>query len=163
MIKVAALLLVTISLAHAANLQSTHFDGLKTFLHGFANGYEGKNTTHSDGCLTATLQSKLDEDVVLILSSLVRADFEDVFTYINVFFTDLETMSTDCGLGIVLSSFQLELKIGGAFVFVKNLAFNFYKVFTEAKDMISPLFSENWLVAGEHFGAMVDLIIPMQS
>ena len=160
MIKVAALLLVTISLASAVELESSNFNGVKTFLHGFLNGFEQTTTTQSSDCLSETFQSKLDEDFILIFSSLIRFKIEDVFTYLHTLLVDLESMSTNCGLNVVLSSYEAEYNTFGAFALIKNLAVNFLNITASFAEIFVSLVEEDWLTAGNHLGTMVQYVIP---
>ena len=160
MIKVAALLLVTISLASAYELESTNFNGIKTFLHGFMNGYEQTEYKQSSDCLAETFQSKLDEDFVLIFSSLIRFKIEDVFTYLNTLLVDLESMSDECGLSAVRTSFESQYASSGAFGIIKNLALNFVNIFASLGEIFVALVEEDWLAAGNHLGTAIQYAIP---
>jgi hypothetical protein len=108
------------------------------------NGFEGRTWDLSDDCLSETFQSKLDEDLVQFLYSLVRADFEDAFTYLNTFFNDLGTQNKACGFHQIAESINYLVSHGSVFTLFRNIASNFFDIVAATIDCVGALVIEEW-------------------
>lgn len=156
-------LLIVTPYATLSALSSSNYTGLKNFMQGLLSGYSGASVVLPEDCLPPTAQSKLDEDLVSLLTESLRLDFSSVESSLEALRKDLGAMSATCGLDVISENYSVELKKNGVYWILVSLFWHLFDIQASASKFLEDLVLENWEAAGQAAGQTIEYVVPAES
>jgi hypothetical protein len=139
-----------------------NYDDLQAFLNGFMTGYTGQSA-NLQNCLSTETQNNLNKILASTYFFMITEQLSEIKSAYVEFLQTLSNACLECGVGSVEKSLNEGISEKGQIWFEVNLAYNFGKVETASKKIISQIESRDYLNAGVTVGELTNLLIPYQS
>mmetsp|Transcript_18135 Transcript_18135/g.18127 ORF Transcript_18135/g.18127 Transcript_18135/m.18127 type:complete len:314 (+) Transcript_18135:29-970(+) len=145
----------------AKQILTGEYDGFKTFINSFMNGYTGTTFNLPATCFSQDEQNTLNQNIVSLFFSILKFKKAEVATNAKAFLDNFATYSYACGLNEITENWVADIKAKSEFWILANFVESEKEIVAAMHQAYVYLGEEKWSQAGQSFGVAMSHMVPV--